>query len=149
MENGGERGLGLASEDEMDGPEMLLKTVLLVDDVDASRIMAKWFLSNFGYEVEPVRTAEEALGMFNPQVHDVVITDNRMAAMSGTEMAHVIKLRSPTTPIIMYTGAPPQDRACVDVVIQKPAHLMMLKDALDTLFSGRQQEPPPPQAELT
>ena len=122
----------------MQRPEMLLKTVLLVDDVNASRIMAKWFLSNFGYEVEPVRNAEEALVLFDPQVHDAVVTDNRMALMSGSEMAHIIKLRSPKTPVIMYSGAPPEDQGCVDVVIQKPAHLMMLKEALDTLFSARE-----------
>jgi CheY-like chemotaxis protein len=119
---------------------MPLKTVLLVDDVDASRIMAKWFLSNFGYEVEPVRTAEEALVLFNPEVHDAVITDNSMPCMTGEEMAHIIKLRSPATPVIMYSGLPPEDRSCLDVVIQKPAHLMMLKDALDTLFSGTEAE---------
>jgi hypothetical protein len=44
----------------------------------------------------------------------------------------------------MYTGAPPEDRACLDVVIQKPAHLMMLKDALDSLFTAREPEPPAP-----
>jgi CheY-like chemotaxis protein len=125
----------------MDSSQMPLKTVLLVDDVDASRIMAKWFLSNFGYEVESVRTAEEALALFNPRVHDAVITDNTMPCLTGAEMAHIIKLRSPATPVIMFSGSPPEDRSCLDVVIQKPAHLMTLKDALDTLFGGTGTEP--------
>jgi CheY-like chemotaxis protein len=38
-----------------------LKTVLLIDDQDASRTMTKLFLANFGYSVVAVRSAEEAL----------------------------------------------------------------------------------------
>ena len=101
--------------------------------MDASRITAKWFLGSFGYQVECARTAEEALILFKPQVHDVVITDNSMPWMSGAEMARIIKLRSPLTPIIMFSGSPPQDRSCLDIVIQKPAHLLALKDALESV----------------
>ena len=117
---------------------MPLKTVLLVDDVDANRLTAKWFLSNFGYEVECARTAEEALAVFDPQIHDAVITDNTMSWMTGGEMAHIIKLRSPTTPVIMYSGTPPVDRSCLDIFIQKPAHLMVLMEALDKVLGGVQ-----------
>jgi CheY-like chemotaxis protein len=105
-----------------------------VDDVDASRIAAKWFLNHFGYAVDSARSAEEALILFAPERHDVVITDNAMPWMTGLEMAHIIKLRSPATPVIMYTSSPPEDHTCLDVVIQKPAHLMVLKDAVDSLF---------------
>ena len=53
-----------------------LRTVLLVDDQDGNRIMTKWFLNHFGYTVESARSAGEALAMFDPQVHDFVVTDN-------------------------------------------------------------------------
>ncbi len=111
------------------------KTVLLVDDGDECRITTKWFLSNFGYAVDSVRTAEEALALFNPSIHDVVITDNRMPGMSGAEMAHIIKLRSPATPVLMYTGLPPEDRSCLDSVVQRPTHLLVLKEALEKLLT--------------
>jgi CheY-like chemotaxis protein len=114
-----------------------LKTILLVDDVDDSRVTTKWFLANFGYAVDSVRSAEEALALFNPKIHDVVVTDNSMPGMSGAEMAHVIKLRSPSTPVLMYTGFPPEDRACVDLVIQRPTHMLALKDAVDRLLIPR------------
>jgi CheY-like chemotaxis protein len=117
----------------------LSKTVLLVDDVDASRLVSKWFLWNFGYEVDSARTAEEALILFDAKVHDAVITDNSMPGMTGLEMAHIIKLRSPKTPVIMFSGALPEDRSCLDVAIQKPAHLMAIKDALDKLCGGGTQ----------
>ena len=112
-----------------------MRTVLLVDDNNSSRITTKWFLASFGYAVDSLRSAEEALALFDPQIHDLVVTDNAMPGMKGTEMAHIIKLRSPSTPVLMYTGLAPEDRSCVDLVIQKPAHLLALKDAVDRLLA--------------
>ncbi len=111
--------------------------VLLVDDTDESRLTSKWFLAYFGYEVDSVRSAEEALALFDPGIHDIVITDNTMPAMSGVEMAHIIKLRSPLTPVLMYSGSTPEDVSCLDAVIQKPAHLFELKRGIDALLAGR------------
>jgi CheY-like chemotaxis protein len=111
-----------------------LKTILLVDDRDDCRITTKWFLANFGYAVESVRNAEEALALFDGKIHDLIITDNSMPGMSGAEMAHVIKLRSPLTPIIMYTGLVPEDQSCLDLVVEKPTHLLVLKEAADIIL---------------
>ena len=113
-----------------------VRTILLVDDQDELRITAKWFLGSFGYVVESARNAEEALARFDPKIHDLVITDNSMEGMTGVEMAHVIKLRSPSTPILMHTGQPPDVRSCLDFVIQKPAHLLALKEAAERLIGG-------------
>ena len=116
-----------------------LQTILLVDDVDDCRLTTKWFLCSFGYAVEAVRSAEEALALFDSKTHDVVVTDNSMPGMSGAEMAHIIKLRSPVTPVVMYSGTMPQDRSCVDLIILRPAHLLGLKDAIENVL---QQNPP-------
>jgi CheY-like chemotaxis protein len=113
------------------------KTILLVDDEEEVRITTKWFLTNFGYVVDSAPSAEEALALFNPKIHDVVVTDNSMPGMTGTEMAHVIKLRSPSTPVLMYTGLVPDDRSCVDLVIQRPAHMLALTEGVDKLLAGR------------
>ena len=111
-----------------------MRTILLVDDRDDCRITSKWFLTNFGYAVDAVRSAEEALALFDPNIHDVVVTDNSMPGMTGAEMAHVIKLRSPATPVLMYTGDPPEDQTCLDLVIKRPTHLLALKEAVDGLM---------------
>jgi len=119
-----------------------IKTILLVDDVDDCRLTTKWFLSSFGYAVDSVRSSEEALALFDSKIHDVVITDNSMPGMSGSEMAHIIKLRSPTTPVVMYSGTMPKDRTCVDVIILRPSHLLGLKDAIENALA--QDKPPAP-----
>ena len=111
------------------------KMILLVDDSDDIRITTKWFLTAFGYMVDSASNAEEALLLFNPEVHDLVITDNSMPGMSGVEMAHVIKLRSATTPVVMYTGRLPDDRSCLDLVIERPTHLLALKEAIEKLLA--------------
>jgi DNA-binding NtrC family response regulator len=120
-----------------------LKTVLLVDDVDDCRVATKWFLANFGFAVDSVRCAEEALALFDPKIHDVVVTDNSMPGMTGSEMAHIIKLRSPATPVLMCTGRPPKDHACVDIMLERPIHLLTLKEAVDRLLADRQPEASP------
>jgi CheY-like chemotaxis protein len=118
-------------------PSPQLMTILLVDDMDASRIATKWFLNNFGYEVDSARSAEEALAVFDNHTHDLIVTDCRMPGMSGLELAHVVKMRSPSTPVIMYSGAAPPDRSCLDYVILKPAHLLVLKAAVEELLAAR------------
>ena len=110
------------------------KTILLVDDEDEYRVMAKWFMINFGFNVDSVRTAQEALAVFDPETHDLVITDNSMPGMSGAEMALIIKERSPSTPVLMCSGRLPEDQSSLDMVIQKPVHLLTVKDAVEKLL---------------
>jgi CheY-like chemotaxis protein len=70
----------------------ILKTILLVDHADDCRLTTKWFLANFGYAVDSVRSAEEAPVRFYPKIHAVIVSDNSLAGMTGSEMAYVIKL---------------------------------------------------------
>jgi CheY-like chemotaxis protein len=108
----------------------------LVYERDDSRIALRWFLTHFGYVVDSVRNAEEAISVFDPAIHDLVVTDNAMPGMTGTEMAHVIKLRSPRTPVVMYTGKPPSDASCLDLVIEGSAHMLALKVGIDNILAG-------------
>jgi len=113
-----------------------LKTVLLVSDQDDSRILLRWFLSTSGYVVESVRNAPEAMSVFDPAIHDMIVTENVMPGMSGVEMAHIIKLRSPTTPVVMYTGNPPSDCSCLNLVVERSAHMLVLKMGMDRVFAA-------------
>lgn len=122
-------------------PESKAKTVLIVDDDDDTRILTKMFLNNFGYEVDSANSTSEALARFDPGLHDVVLTDNSMEGMTGGEMAHIIKLRSPTTPVVMCTGNPPSDSSSVDVMIRKPTFLLAIKDAIDKLLTAKSASP--------
>jgi CheY-like chemotaxis protein len=111
-----------------------VRTLLLVDDSNDVRVLTKWFFDNAGYVVDSARNAEEALARFDPKIHDLVLTDNSMPRMTGAEMAHIIKMRSPSTPIVMFTGNPPADRSCIDALIPKPANLIDVREIVDKLM---------------
>ena len=113
------------------------RTILLVDDNIDTRVLTKMFLNNFGYEVDSVDTGEAALKQFDPAVHNLVLTDNSMPEMTGGEMAHRIKQRSPRTPVLMCTGHPPNDCSAIDLVIPKPTHLLAIKDAISKLLDSK------------
>ena len=121
-------------EAEVSAPTTPL-TILLVDDTHEARFITKMFLANFGFIVHSFSSAEDALNHFDSRVHDLVVTDNTMPGMTGEEMAHVIKMRSPSTPVIMYSGRLPADRSCLDSVVAKPSSLDALKDAVDKLLA--------------
>jgi DNA-binding NtrC family response regulator len=110
-------------------------TILLVDDTHEARFITKMFLANFGFIVHSFSCAEDALTHFDARVHDLVVTDNAMAGMTGEEMAHVIKMRSPSTPVVMYSGRVPADCSCLDSIVLRPASLDALKDAVDKLLA--------------
>jgi CheY-like chemotaxis protein len=112
-----------------------VKTVLLVDDNDDTRILTKWFLDSFGYVVDSAQNAEEALFRFNPKKHDLILTDNSMPGTTGAELAKRIKEKSASTPVVMYTGNPPQDSSGIDMVISKPTHLLDVKEVIDKLLA--------------
>ena len=114
-----------------------MKTLLLVDDEDDPRNITKWHLENLGFVIECARSAEDALALFDPRIHDLVVTDNSMSGMTGAEMAHIIKIRSPSTPVIMFTGQPPEDRSCLDVVILRSSSILDLQDGINRLLAAR------------
>jgi CheY-like chemotaxis protein len=111
------------------------KTVLLVDDRDESRLPLKWFLSISGYVVDSVRSAEDAIAVFQPAIHDMVVTDNLKHGMSGQEMASIIKLRSPDTLVVMYSEELPSDCSCFDLILGRSTNMVVLKMGIDRLFA--------------
>ncbi len=115
-----------------------LKCVLLVVHDDAARLTAKWTLTDLGYQVDLTRCAEEALALFDPAVHDVVVTADIMPGITGAELAHIIKLRSPRTPVVLVAdGRAPADRPCLDAVLEKGAEMWGLAGVLQRLAAAR------------
>ena len=115
-------------------PAVPLKTILLVEDADGKRLTRKWLLGSLGYAVDAVRSAEEALILFKAETHDVVVATTALSGMTGRELAHVIKMRSPSTPVLLSTAGPAcDDRSCVNEVLPGTAHMQSLVEALERL----------------
>ena len=114
-----------------------LKCVLLVAPEDSTRLAAKWALTDFGYLVDVARSAEEALTIFEPAIHDVVVTADTTPGITGAELAHIVKLRSPRTPVVLLAErAAPPDRACLDAVLEKGGGVWGLTAVLQKLLGG-------------
>jgi DNA-binding response OmpR family regulator len=112
-----------------------VRCVLLVAQEDATRLRVKWALTDFGYLVDVTRSAEEALTLFDPKLHDAVVTADAIPSISGAELAHIVKLRSPRTPVVLLADrAAPENRSCLDAVLEDGASARGLTAALQAVL---------------
>ena len=99
----------LEQEIKRDVPKVIPKgneRVLLVDDEKPLVKLGNDMLKYLGYKVTAVTSSLEALNIFNasPDQFDLVITDQTMPLMSGSELAKAILMIRPDIPIILCTG---------------------------------------------
>ena len=81
-----------------------LAPVLVVDDEKNMRLSLKMILSDDGYNVRLVESAEEALNVIGQEDFLMVITDARLGGISGYELISRTHSRWPDLPILMITG---------------------------------------------
>jgi len=80
------------------------RTILCVDDHEASLSIRKVMLETRGYRVVACNDAEIALEEFRNGGIDLVLTDLMMPGMDGTELIAAIKSISPEVPAILFSG---------------------------------------------
>jgi CheY-like chemotaxis protein len=80
--------------------------ILLVDDEETLLPMLEHILSRLGYRISAFNRSAEALSAFqnDPVKFDLVITDQAMPHMIGSELAKRILNIRPDMPIILFTG---------------------------------------------
>ncbi len=80
--------------------------VLMVDDELDNRVMMRYFLESWGYEVELAANGEDALGKVAARRPALVLLDLEMPVMDGFETCHRLKDDPKTEhiPVIMFTG---------------------------------------------
>ncbi|URJ59199.3 response regulator [Paenibacillus polymyxa] len=82
------------------------KRILLVDDKQRVLKAMRRGLESYGFHVETESDSVEALQQFekSPNHYDLVITDQAMPYLTGTELAERIKVINPSMKIILITG---------------------------------------------
>ena len=77
--------------------------------------ITKLSLEHCGYEVRTVRNGQEALRAFatSPCAFDLVILDQEMPDLKGTEVAEKLTSLRPGMPILLYTGCQDSDLTAV------------------------------------
>jgi signal transduction histidine kinase/CheY-like chemotaxis protein len=80
--------------------------ILFVDDEETLAVMAGEMLSSLGYTVTVMTSSAAALQCFlsQPYAFDLLITDQTMPEMSGTQLAREVIGQRPSMPVVLYTG---------------------------------------------
>src|SRR5690606_4420195 len=79
-------------------------TVLVVDDEPVTVAVLQKYLTTDGHTAVAARNPEEAMERIREQHFDLVITDQAMPGMNGTDLAAVIRGMRSSQPIILVTG---------------------------------------------
>jgi DNA-binding NtrC family response regulator len=86
-----------------------MKAILFVDDHEVLARLSCEILEMQGYKAVSAYNAADALKKFDQQDFDILVTDFRMEGMNGLELAHKVRAKSPSIPVIIVTGYGPVD----------------------------------------
>jgi signal transduction histidine kinase/CheY-like chemotaxis protein len=120
--------------------------VMIVDDEPALLALAEEMLAELGYEPVGFQSSVAALRAFReqPQRFDLVLTDEAMPEMVGTELARRIREVASAVPIVLISGfggaelAPRAAAIGINQVLRKPLQRRDLAESLaHVLGSGR------------
>ncbi len=78
--------------------------VLVVDDEKVTRSNLEHVLTRQGYHVSTASNGTEALALVERSPFDVVITDLKMNGVDGMQILDSVKLKAPSTEVIIITG---------------------------------------------
>lgn len=80
--------------------------ILVVEDNKTNQILLSMFLEDFGITCDMANDGLEAVDIYDPQIHKIVLMDENMPNMNGIEAMKIIKERykDRATPIIALTA---------------------------------------------
>ena len=117
--------------------------VLCVDDEPAVLEALRRSLRSEPYQIVTTEDPEEALDWLGKREVSLVIADQRMPGMQGTDLLNEVERRSPTTGRVLLTAyggptaATPGIGRRVDYMISKPWDGPMLRKAIRTMLLER------------
>lgn len=118
--------------------------ILFVDDEPMITQMVQEVLSGLGYRVTAVSAPADALELLSqsPETFDLLITDQSMPGMNGTELSQKTRQIRPDMPILLLTGysesVTPEnaEEFGIDAVIMKPVVEAKLSEAVRELLDS-------------
>jgi CheY-like chemotaxis protein len=92
-----------------------------VDDEEIPRTLRRLILVKQGYTVLPAISAAQALELIDQHHVDLVLTDQMMPGLVGTELAKRLRAARPSLPIIIVSGVNeiPEDAGFADRFVSK------------------------------
>jgi len=113
-------------------------TILCVDDEDLPRTLRKLILQKQGYQVIPASSGAEALALLERGGIRLVLTDQLMPGMTGTELTKLVKSTRPAMPVILISGVNeiPPDAIYADRFISKVGGTQLLFDTVAEVLAA-------------
>ena len=96
-------------------------TILCVDDEETPRTLRKLILQKQGYHVITAASGAEALEVLDRESINLVLSDQMMPGMLGTELTKSVKAMRPRMPVILISGVNeiPTDASYADRFVSK------------------------------
>lgn len=128
-------------EPKMESP---MHQIMVVDDEDMILMLIQSILERMGYAAEIYTNPLEAVDAFSrdPASYQLLITDQRMPEMLGTELVDRIHSMSASTPVIMCSGyskeVEPENAQDfgIDEYLSKPVSYDLLATTVERLLAG-------------
>jgi CheY-like chemotaxis protein len=113
-------------------------TILCVDDEEIPRTLRALILRKQGYLVLTAASGAEALSLLDQNSVSLVLTDQMMPVMSGTELTKRVKAIRPRLPVILISGMNeiPADASCADRFVSKVEGPDVLFNAIHEVLEG-------------
>ena len=113
-------------------------TILCVDDEDLPRTLRKLILQKQGYQVITASSGAEALALLERGGISLVLTDQLMPGMTGTELTKLVKSTRPAMPVILISGVNeiPPDAIYADRFISKVGGTQLLFDTVAEVLAA-------------
>lgn len=121
-----------------------MKTILVAEDREASRELARTLLEHSGYSVLEASNGAEAIQIARDRLPDLVLCDLQMPVKNGFEVLHELRAdeRFKSTPIVALTASAmmgDKDKAMIEgftAYLTKPLSLAAIRRELARLLQG-------------
>jgi CheY-like chemotaxis protein len=131
----GSTGLRAAPQPEREASQRALR-ILVVDDQEIIRELIAELLEAEGHSAQAVADGDAAIAQLASGRWDLVISDQSMPAMTGSQIAAEMRRKNLRVPFILLTGFGDEMRAKggnpegVDLLLSKPVTASSLRRAL-------------------
>ena len=119
-------------------PEKIV--ILCVDDEENALILRRLVLEKSGFEVLTANSAREAQDVLAARSVDLILSDQLMPGVTGTELARTVKAMYPQIPFVLVSGVNemPEGIELTDMFISKLEGPVILIQKITELMMGRQ-----------